>query len=606
MRSLDWLDQRTCIWVRLTVFLFALELVTGFLLMTGYSPSTNHAWGSVWYIQTQVSFGWLIRGLHHFGSDALILVVLAYIVWLLVRKAYRSPGELVWWAAMALLGVALALSLTGHLLPWDQKGYWGTTVRLNILARTPLLGEGLKTLLVGGSELGTLTLTRFHALHTVGLPVLFAAFLAFGRWGARRHAAASDTAGAGAWTRSVAYLGVLMILMTIIGYARSISGSEWLDAPADPTTPNYPARPEWHTLFLFQWLKSFEGPTMEVLGAIVAPGFVTLVFVLFPFFDRVVSPRLAHRLAVAFTALIGFSVLGLTYAAVRADRDPAEATVLAARQKFEQGLPLSRADEKVLGARRFNRQRTEAARVAARSGELVAEHGVPPEGPAVLLRNDPMTRGPTLFATHCAACHRYHGHDGVGTVPLATPTSSDLGDYATKEWIRGLLSNPMADGYFGRMVTPEGEPAHTRMSRWITEMLDENETEQDRRTLFEQFDAVAAYLEDESLRPGRTADHALIRRGHEFFLAKCNECHSYAGERRGTTRAPEMFGYGSVPWIELMIADPAHESRYRSVGRERARMPAFLERLSESDRRLIAQWLHDSRTITGATITETP
>ena len=80
----------------------------------------------------------------------------------------------------------------------------------------------------------------------------------------------------------------------------------------------------------------------------------------------------------------------------------------------------------------------------------------------------------------------------------------------------------------------------------------------------------------------------------------CNECHSYRGERSGTLKAPEMWGYGSIDWIAGMIADPAHDTRYRSRGKECAQMPAFRDQLRERDRRLIAEWLHESRTTQSA------
>jgi hypothetical protein len=136
--------------------------------------------------------------------------------------------------------------------------------------------------------------------------------------------------------------------------------------------------------------------------------------------------------------------------------------------------------------------------------------------------------------------------------------------------------------------------------------------------LFENFDAVAAYLKYESLEPGRLAmihdadpeantsdaapskepeartDKAVIR-GWRFFMAVCNECCRYAGGHTGMTKAPETLGYGSVGWIECMIADPAHESLCRSVGREPARMPAFKAKPSDGERGLIARLLHSSR-----------
>ena len=87
------------------------------------------------------------------------------------------------------------------------------------------------------------------------------------------------------------------------------------------------------------------------------------------------------------------------------------------------------------------------------------------------------------------------------------------------------------------------------------------------------------------------SDEAIAEKGRRVFLRVCNECHSYRGERTGTTRAPEMFGYASVDWIEAMIADPSKPTRFGNSGREPAQMPAFREKLNQHERRLIAEWL---------------
>ncbi|MCH7872264.1 MAG: c-type cytochrome, partial [Planctomycetes bacterium] len=256
----------------------------------------------------------------------------------------------------------------------------------------------------------------------------------------------------------------------------------------------------------------------------------------------------------------------------------------------------------------FQEKRAKAHVRAARASELAAQQGIPPLGPLELLANDPVTRGPELFAANCASCHRYDGHDGLGRVPTDPATSSDLAGFATREWVRGLLTNPMDERYFGRMKKPGGEPAHTRMARFIEDATEEGDNG---AALSFDVQAVSAYLEYESVCPGPWKDGAacaawlqfapdaddppIYPDGRRIFMNVCNECHSYDGGRSGTTRAPEMLGYGSVGWIERFIADPSHESLYRSRGREPAQMPAFSDRLSQRDRSLIARWLHDSR-----------
>jgi len=585
---------------RVVVGLFVIQALTGLLLMTVYNPSTTTAWGSVWYIQTQVPCGWLIRGLHHFASDAMIFLLLLYAGQLLVSKFYRTPQRYIWWTTLVALGLALGLSLSGHLLPWDQAGYWGTKVRTNILARTPLLGEWMAKLLIGGADFGNLTLTRFYTLHVAILP------FALG-WSVLRVPKPLSPKGVEGRVRgfsdallpsAIAFAAVMLILLATTWYLHDGHGWQLLDAPADPTASDYPARPEWHTLFLYQWLKVFEGPLLEVVGAIVIPSAIILAFFLFPFTERILPLRAAHRLVIGLTTIIVLSALGLTFAAKWDDRDPGEPKVAAVREKQKTGATLLASDEAVLRARQFNRQRDQAARDAKRAMELAASDGIPSEGPAALLARDPATAGPRLFATHCATCHRYDGHDGRSNVPLEPATSSDLNGFASRHWIRGLLADPMDERYFGRMRNPEGEPAHTRMSKFLSELMPDGADAQ--RRWLADLDAVAAFLASESLRlianqlPA-PAISSTTGRGREIFMSVCNECHSYGGERKGTTRAPEMLGYGSVEWIELMIAEPDHESRYRATGRERARMPRFKDKLSQQERNMIAIWLREGR-----------
>jgi len=611
------------VWQSTIAVLFLTQLATGLGLMATYSPATTTAWGSVWYIHTQLPAGWLVRSAHVVTTDVLVVVLILYLLHLLLTRAYGAPREFTWWIGMVLVLLTVGLSHTGYLLPWDQDGFWGTSVRTQILARTPLVGEALRRLLIGGPELGQATLTRFHTLHVFVLPACFLLLLA-GQ--ARLNTRLDDVTppqppGPDERCSCVAqglrcvmtWLVVLAGIGVVCVYLHDTRGTALFDAPADPAGRDYPARPEWYFLFLFESLKYFTGPFWEVVGSVVIPGLALLLLAAVPLLPAVLGSRTAHRISVGLCTLFLASAAALTATALRADRNPSDAEVAAARARQAAGGSLAPGDARVLEARALHVRRQRARDVARRAIELAGEHGIPPQGPRALLDADPLTRGPELFARDCASCHRFHGHDGLGQVPAAPATSSDLGGYATRYWIRGLLANPMDDRYFGRMRTEEGEPAHTRMSIWIEETSDENCSERDRQALLENFDAVAAYLEDESLHPGRIADlvalptngtpaasdavpdehtRRLLTRGREFFLAECNECHSYRGARRGTRSAPEMFGYGSVEWIELMIAEPDHETRYRSVGRERALMPRFADRISAPENLQIAQWLH--------------
>jgi ubiquinol-cytochrome c reductase cytochrome b subunit len=249
--------------------------------------------------------------------------------------------------------------------------------------------------------------------------------------------------------------------------------------------------------------------------------------------------------------------------------------------------------------------------------QLAERHGVPPEGPGSLFADDPLTRGPELFAANCAACHRMDGHNGLGVAMNEPAASSDLAGFASRDWIRGLLTDPMGERYLGRMKNPDGGPAHTRMAKWLGEMRASQTTDDQRKQFDADLDAVAAYLADESIQPGRLAgldatdaptspDEQTIHHGRSVFTSVCNECHRYAGENTGTFRAPDMLGYGSVEWIERLIDDPSDDLLYRGKGREPARMPSFHDRLTESERRLIAHWLHESRGVREAVSDRVP
>ncbi len=122
-----------------------IQVFTGLLLMTSYSPSSSMAWASVFYISHDMWYGWFIRGVHHFAAQAMVVLLALHLLQVLWAGAYRRPREFNWWFGMVLLFLTLAFSLTGYLLPWDQKGYWATKVATNIMGgragRRPLSPE---------------------------------------------------------------------------------------------------------------------------------------------------------------------------------------------------------------------------------------------------------------------------------------------------------------------------------------------------------------------------------------------------------------------------------------------------------------------------------
>src|SRR5678809_1514354 len=183
-RILDWLDHRTgvrklahealyenvpggarwrYVWGSTLTFALAVQFITGVFLWMAYSPSSQTAWESVNYIQNEMWGGWLLRGIHHFTAQAMTVLLVLHLMQVIIDGAYKAPREVNFFFGMILLVLVLGLSLTGYLLPWDQKGYWATKVSTNIAAITPIVGEQVQALAVGGANYGHHTLTRFFA-----------------------------------------------------------------------------------------------------------------------------------------------------------------------------------------------------------------------------------------------------------------------------------------------------------------------------------------------------------------------------------------------------------------------------------------------------------
>jgi len=154
-----------------SLFLATNQIVTGILLTIYYVPTPDHAYDSVQYISTQVSMGWLIRGLHHWGASAMVVLVGLHMLRVIFYGAYKFPREVTWFTGVFLLLIVIAFGFTGYLLPWDQKAYWATTVGTHIAGTPPLIGDTILRIVRGGEELSAITLARFFGIHVWVLPI---------------------------------------------------------------------------------------------------------------------------------------------------------------------------------------------------------------------------------------------------------------------------------------------------------------------------------------------------------------------------------------------------------------------------------------------------
>jgi ubiquinol-cytochrome c reductase cytochrome b subunit len=613
----DWLDHRTgfrnlvsvmlleevpggarwrYVWGSTLVFVFSLQLVTGILLMTAYSPSDTSAWASVHFIQYQMDFGWLIRGLHHFGSQTMMVLIALHMLQVVIAGAHLPPREVNWWLGLALLGVTFGLGLTGYLLPWDQKGYYATRVATNIAGTTPGIGDHLQRLLVGGDEYGNHTLTRFYAMHVSILPLALIVLITAHIYVFRRHGV---TAPAGAVGEEIFWPGQafrdlvvclmvfgVMVGVVVYGHGSAIDDFQpagiydaWahagqkgmganLDAPADRGTPDYPARPEWYFLFLFQLLKYFHGE-QEIIGTFVIPNAAMALLFILPLLGYGAMRKFGQFVGIlVMVSLLGAAALLIALAVI--DDSP---TLL---QK------IGNADEKKLeNAKKFQESVEKAEKLAHRAVNL-AMAGVPEEGAIVLLRNDPLTRGRTVFESSCAICHTFTPREGdtfEGFARTKDRKASDLGDWGTKEWIRGLLADPNDPKFFG------GIEQLTGMKKWKNKVLATREkwrkkdaADADKKITKEdaEFDTIAAWLAEQKLPEGQR-DKQLAEKAMPLFDDHCGSCHA-VGKLGGDT-APNLTGYGSEAWLRGMILAPAHKTRYgqyyEDADKLKGLMPAF-------------------------------
>ena len=155
-----------------SLFLGVLQGITGILLSVYYVPTPDHAYDSITYIMTGVQFGWLIRGIHHWGASLLILTAFIHMLRVFFYGAYKYPREFTWITGVILLISALGMGFTGYLLPWNQRSYWATTVGTEIAGTVPLVGDFILRVLRGGTDLSAVTLSRFFSMHIWIIPAI--------------------------------------------------------------------------------------------------------------------------------------------------------------------------------------------------------------------------------------------------------------------------------------------------------------------------------------------------------------------------------------------------------------------------------------------------
>ena len=527
------------------VFLLGLEALTGLALAAFYSPSSTDAWGSVAYIEDQGAWGWLIRGLHHHGAGAIVIVAGAHLVQTAIAGAYKRPRELVWWLGIVLLVLVLAWAITGYVRPWDQARYWANRVEVGIAVGTPLLSGLMKQLALGGNDYGNLTLTRFYMLHVALLPVLVTGLVIAHVLLARRHGLTAMRSG-GAVPRwpNQALLDVTamaVVFAVLLAFVAS-QGGVGLAAPADPSQA-YDARPLWYFRWLFE-LRELAGPA-EQFAAMAAPAMVGGFLIALPILDkgRERSPR-RRRLWLGSLAGVLALIGALTVASFVRDGGDAE----------------------------LAKRRAEADRLALRAREIARQYGVPAAGGGEIWSMAPMWRGRVLFAKMCAGCHDAASEPKDRIGPTIEPGHGD------RAWLRAFIKAPSDPRFWGKTKLAKNEAA----------MKSAAQLELSPETLDELVELLVAQAGATDVDPQKVA------RGKEAF-EKCSDCHSLDEGVSGS--GPALFGLHSRAFYLSFISNPKLPVH---MGPDKSEMPRFDGDLSLADRDALAEYLAWLRTATPA------
>jgi len=161
----------------ITMFFFIVKGATGILLSLYYQPTPEAAYDSILFIMNELNFGWLVRSVHAWGANLMIVFCILHMLRIIVQGAYKKPREVTWMVGMGLLFITLGFGFTGYLLPWDQRAYWATTVGTEIAAAVPFIGRNILEFLRGGADVSARTLSRFLGVHMLIMPASLIAFL---------------------------------------------------------------------------------------------------------------------------------------------------------------------------------------------------------------------------------------------------------------------------------------------------------------------------------------------------------------------------------------------------------------------------------------------
>jgi cytochrome b6 len=318
----------------IALFFFTVQVVTGALLLLYYRPSSTEAYESVAFIMTRVPFGWLIRSIHAWAANLMMVAVFAHLFSIVFLHAYRRPREVTWITGLLAFFLTFAFGFSGYLLPWNELAFFATRVGTDMPAAIPVIGDFMVRMMRGGEHVTGGTLTRFYGLHVAILPAIAGALVGLHVLLVQQHGMSvppsveNEVARGGrklagmpffphfalrdlfAWTLALA------LLAGLAAYA------PWeLGRKADIFAPA-PAgiRPEWYFLWTFQMLKYAPATVFGLSGELFVMVPVTLGavgLVLLPFLDP--NTDRSRRIIKILAVLVIVFMVIMTLLALRAE-----------------------------------------------------------------------------------------------------------------------------------------------------------------------------------------------------------------------------------------------------------------------------------------------
>jgi quinol-cytochrome oxidoreductase complex cytochrome b subunit len=274
--------------------LIFLLIGTGLLLKFFYEPFPGRAYDSIVWLQNQVLFGQLIRNIHHWSSNLLLIIAFLHFLRVFFTGAFHPPRQFNWIIGVTLLLIVLLSNFTGYLLPWDQLAYWAITISVGMLDYVPFVGEGMRDIVLGGREIGPATLANFYAIHTAVLPICIIVLMAFHFWRIRKAGGLviperfeEDTGASGERVPTIPNLIIRELVVALVVIAFILVLGAFFNAPlgakANPGLSPNPTKAPWY-FSGFQEMLMHVHPLVAlfVIPILIVIGLVSIPYMSYP------------------------------------------------------------------------------------------------------------------------------------------------------------------------------------------------------------------------------------------------------------------------------------------------------------------------------------